>query len=156
MIDCPMCGEYSSEDPNKVIGHMTGKSDEAHKGIGRGNAQQYLNLGSQAQAQPEAGGQAQPQAGGEAGSEAGGQAQATDGGVVPAEYQLPSEPSSGSNSSDDDGEEYVTCPGCSSDRIVEAEQYAAKFRTKVDRETLSLLNRSDFVCWDCGGIFDDG
>lgn len=43
-VTCPLCEEYSAEEPGSVIAHISSKVDTDHKGVGGQKARELLDI----------------------------------------------------------------------------------------------------------------
>ncbi len=147
---CPIEGcDYAAESDGSVKAHITRKADPAHKGESGPNYSDEIrtvsleegsNGDSGADPEPEPTEPAEPSA-------------ATDGGegVVPDERSWSQSNQSQSNQNQT---ETPTCPGCGSKQHMNAAVALENNRSELSREHIALLESSELVCTDCGGVFD--
>lgn len=129
MIECPADGCDYRGVKKSVIAHHSGKQDDAHAG-GYHDAKQRINDASS----------------GDAGEPDGGR----DHDPVPAE--IPEAPDEGDSSTTDVPE----CPACgSTSHVADAGDVARNQGHALGDEHVELLRGSDYVCGECGGVWDE-
>ena len=166
---CPVCDSVF-QSAEAVKGHWGGKRDGDHTGNFHEAYAAYLDAEStekSAQGQAE-----QPQ--GQSGAIEGGEqspdkeadtkptedpSQRTDGGGEAEPAVFPDGPENGTTSdtaeTNTGGDTPVECPRCGSTDHREPDTVLETYSAMLTEDQKQLLQSSDYVCGDCGGVFDE-
>ena len=174
---CPFC-DYTAPLPNSVKGHITASADDDHQGeSGPEFSDDELLDGDE---HPDYGGDPADSAdeSAESDEQASEQPAPEQDSAEPPEPEQPTETAVGppdtdastdggtgivpeqdsvstvSHASDDSAE--PECPGCgNTDTVQSAEAYANAAAEQLDQDHIETLESSDYVCGECGGVWDE-
>lgn len=152
MPKCPIEGCASPHDTwGGVATHVWKKQDESHA-VAESKDEAIIWLADEGHIQTEGGSDVSPA-----------EAVGSDGGSV--EESSPTFPAAPDKGNDDGGNadagstqdaDPVICPACNSEEIADAQAVVRNQSQHLNAEHLDLLRDSDYVCRECGGVFDDG
>lgn len=149
---CPIQGcDYSAESPGSVKAHISRTTTvESHEGESGPDYDGDITPVSLEDGGESAGSDPEP----ETPTEPAETSTATDGGagVVPEDQSWSQ--SNQSQNQDQNQTEPPTCPGCGSTEYMNAGVALENNRGQLSREHIALLESSEYVCTECGGVFD--
>ena len=164
---CPLC-DYTAGSTGSVKGHITRSTDEAHKGNSGPQMADEIERVSLDDNTPESDqtantgdttdtGDTDSQGEQSNGTQA--DRQATDGGgeAEPAVFPESSQndTAGGTAETNTAGATPVECPRCGSTDNREPDTVLETYSRMLTDEQEQLLQSSDYVCGDCGGVFDE-